>query len=329
MPPIAAPRIVTVDLAERLGISRSRVRTELARGNWRRVAVGVVLTRPDEPTRADWADLGLALAGPGSAISGWDAVRARGFGARCPVPDRVLVVSPFAMNRVVGRVRVRRTARPYASLAQPLESPLELRPLVGLARAVTDASLVLGRDHRATTALVSAVLLRHGCELADLVAEYRAGPRRDSAGLRGALSVAADGARSVAEADAARRLAAAQIPPFELNVPIVDQHGRVLYVVDELWRELRAAVEIDSREHHADPGDWERTLARHNDLTRWGLALLHYPPKLVTARGSVFVHDVGDWLGRRAAELGVELPAGRGIRRPPVGRSPAPFVVHR
>ncbi len=307
MPAIGPPRIITIDLAARLGISRSRVRTELAHGTWRRLAVGVVLTRPDDPTREDWADLGLALAGTGAAISGWDAVRARGFGDRRAPSDRVLVVSGTAMNRLIGDVRIRRTCRSFLRQMQPLDAPYEPRPLVGLARAVTDTALQHGRSHRATTALVAAVLMRRACDLPELIGEYRAGPRRDSAGLHRALEVAADGARSVAEADAARRLAAGPIPPFELNVPIVDQRGNLLYVVDELWRELRAAVEIDSREYHADPNDWEHMLARHNDLTRWGLAVLHYPPKLVTAPGSRFVRDVGDWLHRRSDDLGVAI----------------------
>ncbi len=48
------------------------------------------------------------------------------------------------------------------------------------------------------------------------------------------------------------------VPPFELNVPIVDEYGRLLYVVDMLWRELRAALEVDSREYHFGVEDWRR-----------------------------------------------------------------------
>lgn len=142
-----------------------------------------------------------------------------------------------------------------------------------------------------------------------------------------ALSDIRDGARSAAEATAAARLARADVPPFELNVPVVDEHGTLLYIVDELWRELRAAVEIDSREYHFSEADWEKTLGRHNALTRYGLAITHYAPRLVTARGSTFVPEVSDWLRRRSAELVVPRPAGRGVRRPPLDCAPEPFVV--
>jgi hypothetical protein len=161
-----------------------------------------------------------------------------------------------------------------------------------------------------------------------LLSEYEAGPRNRSKLLRLALADAADGARSAAEATAARRLARGPVPPFELNVPIVDERGRLLYVVDLLWRELRAAVEVDSREYHFSVEDWEATLERHNQLTRYGLAITHYAPRRISRRGSTFVGDVSDWLRRRAVELRLPLSAGRGVRRPPLGEEPPPFVVH-
>jgi hypothetical protein len=325
--PVALPRVLTADVAVRVGITRGRVRSEIRRGNWQRVAGGLVLTRPDEPTREDWADVGVALAGPGSAVTGWDALRARGLGDRRPPSNLVVVLSPGAMNRVVGAVRIRRTSRPFRRQVQPLGSPYELTPVVEVARAVTDAALEYG-ELNAVRALVSVSLQRRRCTIDELVAEYRAGPRNRSGALREALSDALDGARSAAEGMAARRLARGRVPPFELNVPVVDERGHLLYVIDELWRELRAGVEIDSREHHFDEADWERTMVRHNFLTRCGLALMHYAPGLVTRRDSTFVSDVGLWLRERAAELGVPVPRGHGVRRPVVGTDPAPLVVH-
>ena len=113
------------------------------------------------------------------------------------------------------------------------------------------------------------------------------------------------------------------MPAFEVNVSIVDVAGQLLRVVDLFWRALRAVIEIDSRAFHFCEADWQATLARHNELTRHGLALLHYPPRAVTARGSTFVREVHAWLGARAAELGVPMPAGRGV----LTGTPEPYVV--
>ena len=103
-------RILVPAQVARLGLTPARVRTELRRGNWQRLAPGVLLTRPDEPTRDDWAHVGVHLAGPASALSGWDALRANGLGGRLPPDPTVLVLTPRGANRVLGGVRVRRTS---------------------------------------------------------------------------------------------------------------------------------------------------------------------------------------------------------------------------
>jgi hypothetical protein len=117
------PRILVPAQAVRLGLTRSKIRSEVRRGNWRPLATGVILTRPDEPTRDDWAEVGIAVAGATAALSGWDALRVRGLGART-APDRhVLVLSPTGMNRVVGGARIRRTHRPFERSTVSANSP--------------------------------------------------------------------------------------------------------------------------------------------------------------------------------------------------------------
>jgi hypothetical protein len=320
------PRVLGPDLLARFGISRSRARTELRRRRWHRLAPGIVLTRQDEPTRTDWAHAGVILAGPTAAVTGWDAARARGVGDRRPPDHPVVVVSHTAMNRVVGGVRIRRTERPYTRWRQPFGAPLELLPLVRLPRAVADAAL-LCHDLDTVRALVSAAVQKGRCTVPALLSEYDDGPRNRSRRLRIALEDLRDGARSVAEANAAHKLAGGPIPAFELNVPVVDEFGTLLRVVDVLWRALRAALEIDGREFHFSEADWVNTLRRHNQLTRYGLAITHYPPRLVSRRDGSFVTEVAAWLRGRSRELGVRLPPGRGPLRPQSGYGPAPFVV--
>jgi hypothetical protein len=109
------PRVLTEPAARQLGLTRSAVRNGIARRGWRPLARGVVLTAPDEPTRADWALVGLAAAGPRSALSGWDALRLLGPGvapARPPTDD-VLLLTRRGRNRRIGSVRVRVTQRPF------------------------------------------------------------------------------------------------------------------------------------------------------------------------------------------------------------------------
>ncbi len=323
--PSELPRVLTPRLMEHFEVSRRELRTELSRGRWQHLAAGTVLTRPDEPTRADWADVGVALAGRGAAVTGWDAARARGIGDRTPPNDLVVVLSRNSMNRVVGGVRVRRTEREFQRRFQPIGAPMELTPLVMLPRAVSDTALDCS-DLGSVRALLGGAVQRGRCTVAQLLAEYETGPRNRSKLLRIALGDLRDGARSAAEATAARKLARGPVPPFELNVPIVDQNGTLLRVVDVLWRELRAALEIDSREFHFSQADWEATLRRHNELTRWGLTVTHYPPREVGR--SCFIPDVCQWLNTRALDLGVPVANGRGIRRP-IGDEPQPLVLVR
>ncbi|HZC72954.1 MAG TPA: hypothetical protein VE442_19815 [Jatrophihabitans sp.] len=98
------------------------------------------------------------------------------------------------------------------------------------------------------------------------------------------------------------------MPSFEQNVPILDATGRVVAIADVLWRALRAVLEVDSRRHHFLEPKWIRTMHRHNMLTRYGLAVTHYPPAELRRRPAHVMEEVDAWLRGRAAELGVPYP---------------------
>jgi hypothetical protein len=159
------------------------------------------------------------------------------------------------------------------------------------------------------------------CQPDDLVRELAAGPQNGSGFLRRALADVLDGAASVAEATAVDELRATAVPAFELNVPIIAR-GVVVAVADVLWRELRAVLEVDSREYHYSETGWNATMERHNRLTSAGLTLTHYSPSRI--RSGALRNSVEPWLRARAAELGVPYrPDPRPIR-PDHGR-PEPF----
>jgi len=70
-----------------------------------------------------------------------------------------------------------------------------------------------------------------------------------------------------------------------LPVPLLNAR---LYLGNELiarpdawWPDFGVAVEMDSREWHLSPEDWERTMRRHARLTALGILVLHFSPRQI------------------------------------------------
>src|SRR4051812_41887328 len=174
------PRILTPHHAERRGITRDAVRHAVRSGRWRMLVDGIVLTTPVTPTRLDWARVGLHIAGPGSVLSGWDAVRARGLGSSNPPDGQVLVLCSDGRNRDRGKVRIRPTTRPYSAVPSYCVLP-DYRQLsiVGGARGIADTAL-LYRTFAPVRALVTSGVQRKVCTPADLAEELATIPRNHS-----------------------------------------------------------------------------------------------------------------------------------------------------
>lgn len=258
-------------------------------------------------------------------MSGWDAVRCFGIGSRRPPDDEVIVLTQEGRHRLIsGRVRIRPTQRPYeAHLQPPRADQLPSLPACEPARAIADCALryVTLPPVRAMT---TAAIQRGLCLPDELVAELEDGPRNDSAWLRLALADVLDNAHSIAEAEAAEFLKLADVPPFELNVPILDASGAHIATADALWRELRAVLEVDSREHYFAELEWKGTMRRRNLLTAGGLALTHCPPSQIHDGGPRWAEGIAGWLRARAAELGLPYRPDPRVVRP--GRNgPEPF----
>lgn len=221
-------------------------------------------------------------------------------------------------------MRIRPTRRSYSTLPwRALLPGYRDLPIVAGARGVADTAL-LYRSFAPVRALVTSAVQRQVCTPTELADELATMPRNYSRHFRAALSDVLDGARSIAEAEAARALASGPVPAFELNVPLLNSAGRVVAVADALWRELRAVLEIDSREFHFSETDWNATRARHNRLTAANLAVQHFSPAEVRANPAGWAAQIAGWLQVRAAELGVPFPPPGGAIRPgPDG--PRPF----
>jgi very-short-patch-repair endonuclease len=52
---------------------------------------------------------------------------------------------------------------------------------------------------------------------------------------------------------------------------------------DAWWPGARVAVEVDSREWHLSPEDWEKTVRRHARMTAHGILVLHFTPRRIRA----------------------------------------------
>jgi hypothetical protein len=179
--------------------------------------------------------------------------------------------------------------------------------VVSAARALADAALHI--DHLAPVrAMATTAIQRRLCDVEQLRAELEASPRNGSAHLRTSLQDILAGARSVAEAEAIALLTDACLPPFEVNAAVHDAAGNLVAVVDVLWRKLRFAVEIDSREFHFSERDWHETMRRHNRLSGLGYAVAHYAPSDIRQRKAGWAREVGHALRARADELNLCWP---------------------
>jgi len=248
----------------------ARIRPE---GAWQRLLPGVYLAVTGTPT-VDQRDMaGLLYAGPGSMLTAAAALRR--LGLKAPRIDVVDVLVPAARRRQsTGFVRVLRTTR------MPEQGCISGQIRFAMAaRAVADAARTL-KDLGEVRAVVADSVQRRWCRVTELAEELRWGPVAGSAHLRRVLAEVADGIRSSAEADLRDLVKRAGLPMPMFNARLYA--GKVLIAVaDAWWPEAAVAAEVDSREWHLSPEDWERTLRRHARLTAHGILVLHFTPKQI------------------------------------------------
>lgn len=247
---------------------RHRVRPD---GPWQVLLPGVYLTLTGQASLDQRHMAALLYGGPRSVITGLAALRRHGLSSSSPTV--VDVLTPVTVQRrSCGFVLLKRTKR----LPERACSDGDIR-FADVPRALGDAARMM-TSPREVTALVASAVQRRRCTIALLAAELAAGPAHGSLLLRRALEEVCDGVRSVAEADFRRLLQRAGLPMPMFNARLYD--GDVLLaVVDAWWPEAGVAAEVDSREWHLSPEDWERTMRRHAELTIRGLRVLHFSPK--------------------------------------------------
>lgn len=273
-------------------------------GAWQRLLPGVYMTLPGSPNPDQRDMAALLYAGASSVITANAALQRHGI--RAPRAPQVDVLVPASRQpQSTGFVRVLRTTRMPEQVCVS-----GLIRFTMAARAVADAARGL-TELREVRAVVADSVQRGWCRVAELAEELRRGPSAGAALLRQVLAEVADGIRSTAEADLRDLVKRAGLPMPMFNARLYA--GKALIAVaDAWWPDAAVAAEVDSREWHLSPEDWERTLRRHARLTAHGILVLHFTPKQIRAEPA-----------QVAAAIRAALDAGRSGGQPRVRVLPA------
>jgi hypothetical protein len=263
-------------------VSRSQLRGELSdqsiwwrieADRWQYVLPGTYAAFSGRLTSFQRVIAAAVYCGPGAQITGSQALRWHGF-RYAGDDDAVHTLIPHdRRRRSIGFVVVERTCRLDR---QPRR--LGAVEMCGVARAVADTCRTLSSTQDAR-AVVAESVQRGKTTVAALSAELSAGQRRGSAMLRRCILEIAAGVRSAPEGEIRELLGRSRALPGVLwNPRLMTAAGHRLPTPDGWIADVGIAIEIDSREYHTSPADWQRTLERHNEFARHGILVLHFTP---------------------------------------------------
>jgi hypothetical protein len=289
--------VLTREQALACGISAHGIAHRIRRGGpWLRLLPGIYLTATGAPTWDQLQTAALLHAGAGSVITGPAALC--NYGIRRSQPRRVDVLIPHERERQSAKfAAIHRTRRMPETVAVDLA--LRFAPAE---RAVADTVRQLA-DLAETRAVVAAAVQLGRCSIADLAAELRAGPVRGSARLRSVLAEVIAGIRSAPEGDLRDLIRKSGLPQPLYN-PRLYVGDVFLAQPDAWWPEYGVAVEVDSREWHLSPADWERTMARHRRMSAAGIIVLHISPRQLRDQQADAIAEIAG-----ALRSGRSLPA--------------------
>jgi hypothetical protein len=277
-----------------------------SRGPWQTLLPGVYLGVSGAPSPLQRQMAALLYAGPGSLITGPAALVH--YNVRTGQdPDIIDVLVPAErQRRSDGFALLYRTTRMpelFTSLG-----PLRLAP-VPRALADTARKLTSLPDVRA---VVAGAVQQGSCTVSHLVGELGSGPIKRSAMFRAALAEVADGIRSAAEGDLRDLIRTARLPTPLFNPSLYDG-DRFIAKPDAWWPDAGVAAEVDSREWHLSPADWDRTRRRHDLMAAAGIILLHFSPRQIRREPLTVAQVLRDALTR-------------GLNRPPLTIRTIPCV---
>jgi hypothetical protein len=154
-------------------------------------------------------------------------------------------------------------------------------PLAPLARAVLDYVRRI-RDRDLVRSALAEVVQRGRATPAELVQEFDDGAQRGTRLPRDVLREVSDGIRSVAEARARTLLRRSRVLPAALwNPRIVDASEHFIASPDAWFDDVGMAWELDSREWHMSPADYDLTLERRSAMIAAGILVIATQPSRI------------------------------------------------
>ena len=157
-------------------------------------------------------------------------------------------------------------------------------------RAIADSVRSLDRLSDARTVVASGVQ-QGRCTVRQLADELAGRHDARDALFRRVLSEVAAGIRSAPEAELRELLMRSGLPAPLYN-PDLFLNGTFLARPDAWWPQAGVAVEVDSKEWHLLPGDWQRTLRRHRRMTAAGIFVVHVTPNELRTESLQVVVDI-------------------------------------
>jgi hypothetical protein len=244
--------------------------------------------------RPGWSGTSSAAGRLGRGEPGWQAGQVD------------VLVRPPGLRRDTGFVRLHVTKANLTAVTT--DGPLRYAPP---ARAVVDAVRQL-HDLADIRAVVAACVQRGKAPVWLLAEELARAPIQGSAGFRQVLAEVAEGVRSTTEGELLAWIRRARLPVPLLN-PRLYIGSEFLAIPDAYWPGAGVAAEVESREWHLSPEDWEQTMARHSRMSALGIIVLHYPPSRIRKAGREVAAEIRAAL---ASAGGREI---RGVRVVPSG----------
>jgi len=266
--------LITTAQCRELGLSRAELRSLLRGGELRPLCRGVYLLDPHLADDAEVEVLRLRAAllalGPESVVVLGSAAHFYGIEG-LPLPRRPDVSRPRPSRRA------HRPEFAVHHLSLPPEHVVErdgLRLTTPL-RTVVDLLYRLDRNHAVS---VADSALRLGLLDADEWAEVRRLLPLRPGGGRAARWLALVDGRAESPLETRVRLACHDggVAPDELQLPIHDEHGRLLGIADMAWKRQRLIAEADGASVHAQPEALLRDRRRQNDLANAGWTVLRF-----------------------------------------------------
>jgi hypothetical protein len=263
--------IITRSQTRTCGMSDAALRHRIREdGAWQVLLPGVYASCTGPATVQQRETAAVLYAGLRSVITGPAALASHRL--RAPRTQVVDVLVPLERRRrSVAFVQVTRTSRMPGMLFS--DGPISYAPPE---RAVADTVRGL-RDIGEVRAVVADGVQRGTVLVWQLAEELTRGPVPGSARFRRVLEEVTDGVRLSAEADLRTLIKRERLPDPMYN-PRLYAGDTFIAVPDAWWPDAGVVVEVESRQWHLSPGDWEQTMARAARMGGYGIVVLHFPP---------------------------------------------------